>query len=105
MDNGGEEQKLEKKTTWMEREGSIDIRVAAEVEKIWITYDLDKNGVLDFDEVKVYLKKVCPHMPEDQLIHVYNKIDLNKNGTIDKEEMAVFVKALFKKHHFKTYED
>ena len=105
MDNGENNQPLEKKQTWMEREGSIDIRVAAEVEKIWITYDLDQNGVLDFPEVKVYLKKVCPHMPEDQLIHVFNRMDTNKNGTIDKEEMAVFVKELFKKHHFKTYSD
>ena len=63
MDNGGEP--LQKSTTWMEREGSMDIRVASEVEKIWITYDLDLNGVLDFPEVKQYLHKVCPHMPED----------------------------------------
>ena len=35
---------------------SREIKVMAEVEKIWITYDADKNGWLDYGEVKNYLK-------------------------------------------------
>ena len=31
----------------------------AEVEKIWIIYDLDKNGNLEFDELLLYLKDVA----------------------------------------------
>ena len=29
-----------------------DIRIIAEVEKIWIQYDLDNNGELDYTEIK-----------------------------------------------------
>ena len=28
-----------------------EIRILAEVEKIWILFDLDENGVLDFGEI------------------------------------------------------
>ena len=31
------------------------VKVTAEVEKIWLQYDLDDNGDLDFDEIKGYL--------------------------------------------------
>ena len=30
---------------------SRDIRVLSEVEKIWILYDLDESGYLEFDEI------------------------------------------------------
>ena len=35
------------------------VRVLAEVEKIWILYDLDKNGTLDFEEIELYLKEMA----------------------------------------------
>ena len=31
------------------------IKILAEVEKIWILYDLDNNGTLSFNELKVYI--------------------------------------------------
>ena len=34
---------------------SQQVKVLAEVEKIWILYDLDDNDILDFDELKPYL--------------------------------------------------
>ena len=34
---------------------SREIKVLAEVEKIWILYDLDKSETLDFEEVELYL--------------------------------------------------
>ena len=34
---------------------SRDIRILAEVEKIWIIYDIDNNKKLDIDEVTEYL--------------------------------------------------
>ena len=36
---------------------SHQIKVISEVEKIWILYDLDNNGSLDFDEIKLYLQE------------------------------------------------
>jgi len=39
---------------------SKEIRILAEVEKIWIVYDMDANGELDFDEISSYLRnKSC----------------------------------------------
>ena len=47
---------------------SIDNKIQAEVEKIWMNFDLDGNGYLDFDEVSKYLRSRCPHMPDQALI-------------------------------------
>ena len=38
-----------------ETEISRDIKVLAEVEKIWIIHDLDNNGALDYPEIESYL--------------------------------------------------
>ena len=35
------------------------VRILAEVEKIWILYDLDENGTLDYDEIELYLKEMA----------------------------------------------
>ena len=41
---------------------SREIRILAEVEKIWIQYDIDQNGELDFDEISEYLRnRSCSH--------------------------------------------
>ena len=58
---------------------SIDIKIQAEVEKIWINYDLDRNGTLDFKEVCSYLKSRCPHMPDEALYGTFAKIDINND--------------------------
>ena len=34
-----------------ETDTSRDIKIQSEVEKIWINYDLDKNGTLELNEV------------------------------------------------------
>jgi hypothetical protein len=36
---------------------SFQIKLYAEVERIWLLYDIDENGYLDFDEVKLYLSE------------------------------------------------
>ena len=39
------------------------VRILAEVEKIWILYDLDANGSLDYDEIELYFKEMAyPHL-------------------------------------------
>ena len=35
----------------LESKFSRDIRIMVEVEKIWLMYDLDSNGSLDFEEI------------------------------------------------------
>ena len=42
-------------SAFVERTISHQIKVIAEVEKIWILYDLDNSGCLEFDEIKTYL--------------------------------------------------
>ena len=66
--------------TNVETEGSMDIKIHAEVEKIWINYDLNKDGHLDYEEVKVYLKARCKHIPEDKMQDVFTSMDLNNDG-------------------------
>ena len=38
---------------------SQEIKILAEVEKIWIIYDSDKNGNLEYAELLQYLKDVA----------------------------------------------
>ena len=39
------------------------IKILAEIEKIWILYDLDGNESLDFEEIVKYLKnRAYPHL-------------------------------------------
>eukprot|EP00355_Strombidium_rassoulzadegani_P002973 CAMPEP_0168612674 /NCGR_PEP_ID=MMETSP0449_2-20121227/3043_1 /TAXON_ID=1082188 /ORGANISM="Strombidium rassoulzadegani, Strain ras09" /LENGTH=72 /DNA_ID=CAMNT_0008653255 /DNA_START=14 /DNA_END=232 /DNA_ORIENTATION=- len=72
MDKGGSQSE--------ESDISIDIKVQSEVEKIWIMYDLDNNGVLDIEEVTRYLNDRCPHIPKNMMQVTFDKMDLNKNG-------------------------
>ena len=37
----------------------MDIKILAEVEKIWIIYDVDNSGLLDRDEVYEYIKQMA----------------------------------------------
>ena len=66
---------------------SLEIKIQAEVEKIWINYDLDQNGILDLEEVTKYLKERCPHIPNENMQEQFDIMDQNKDGKIDKEEM------------------
>ena len=38
-----------------ESEWARFVRVQAEVEKIWLLYDLDDDGTLDYEEIVLYL--------------------------------------------------
>ena len=72
----------------------MEIKAVAEVEKIWILYDLDNNGELDFIETKAYLKEMAyPYLSitDDRLDEIFRSIDFDGSGTIDKTEMKLFV--------------
>lgn len=73
------------------------VRISAEVERIWLLYDIDDNGTLDYDEIKTYLVETAyPHlkMNEKSLIQVFKGIDKDGSNSIDKEEMGEFILAL-----------
>ena len=66
----------------------------AETEKIWILYDQDDNGALDFEEVESYLKEMAyPHLTltDENLQELFARIDIDGDKTISKDEMNVFI--------------
>ena len=76
---------------------SLEIRILAEVEKIWIIFDLDCSGRLDRDEVKDYIKFMSEQvldLDEKQIDELYSLIDTDNDGSIDKEEMMIFLRAI-----------
>ena len=77
----------------------MEIKAIAEVEKIWILYDLNESGELDFDETKDYLTErayAYKKLSDDQLHAIFVSIDYDHSGTIDKTKMKLFVKRLMK---------
>ena len=70
----------------MESKKSIEIKIICEVEKIWIIYDIDNNGELDFKEVADYLnEKTFPKgLTTEQLNHIFKIIDTDGSGSINK---------------------
>ena len=78
-------------------EDTCNKKVWKEVDKIWALYDLDKNGTLDYDEMKEYIQKTAfkwMNLSDRQVKEIYQNIDRDLNGTVDKEEMAQFLKIL-----------
>ena len=76
---------------------SRDIKVLAEVEKIWIIHDLDNNGALDFNEIEKYLTTMSDpklNAPYEEIKKIFDSIDTDKSGSIDKKEMNVFITNL-----------
>ena len=77
-----------------ESEVSRVIRVLAEVEKIWITYDLDGNDSLEMDEITHYMEGIQGNnnqLSKLQIEQIFKEIDTNHDGNISKEEMFKFV--------------
>ena len=61
-----------------------------EVEKIWIIYDLDNNGTLDYSELIWYLNEVAVgglQLSSDELKIVFEKADKDFSKTVSKQEM------------------
>ena len=81
----------------MESKASLEIKIISEVEKIWIIYDVDNNGTLDFDEIRDYLDQMAfpsLSMSMEQLYKIFQMIDSDGSGCIDKQEMILFIKRL-----------
>ena len=73
-----------------ETEISREIKACSEVEKIWIIFDVDKSGKLEYDEVNQYLQIMAYpslKLSEEQTKAIFDEIDRDKSGSIDKKEM------------------
>lgn len=76
----------------IDKESKEAAQIAAIVDKIWLTYDKDKNGELDREESKVFLQTVLSSAPgyetqEGDFDTVFDSIDANGDGLLDKAEM------------------
>ena len=71
---------------------SQDIKIAAEVEKIWILYDIDESSKLEYEEIKEYIQKMAypkVELSDAQVKKTFRMIDTDGDGQIDKEEMKI----------------
>ena len=76
---------------------SKDIKILSEVEKVWIIYDRDENGTLEWPEISLYLNELAfpdLQMEPEEVKLVFESLDTNGNGNIDKKEMYEFLKIL-----------
>ena len=76
---------------------SLDIKAAAEVEKIWILYNLNGDETMDFMEVMDYLidnSKPRLTVNNQQIQDIYNRIDKDRSGLITKPELEQFIRTL-----------
>ena len=83
----------------MESQTSREIRMIAEIEKIWILYDQDNSGYLEIEEVKEYMSQVAKsHMKisDQELTAIFKAIDINGNNMISRDEMMDFMRQVMK---------
>ncbi len=67
---------------------------------MWIKYDIDNNGTLEYDELKKFvvdtLKKIkgedykCPS--EEEMTKTFKSYDLDGNGHVSRDEMRKYIK-------------
>ena len=66
------------------------IKIICEVEKLWINYDQDLNGTLEFDEIYKYLEEEVSQfisVTRAEVREMFDSIDTDMNKRITKEEM------------------
>lgn len=74
--------------------------VALAVNLIWLKYDEDKSGDLDYDEALGFIKEVMNTMNPDLIIQeeifreFFNKHDVDGGGSLDKDEMTEMIMTL-----------
>ena len=61
------------------------VKIHTEVELVWLEYDVDDSGYLDFSEVSKYLKeKAYPLLISDKDKRaIFNLIDKDGSGSVD----------------------
>ena len=80
-----------------------EIMILAEVEKIWILYDVCGNGTLLIKELQDYLNEVAfsqMSLSEEETNKIFEEIDKDGDGTITKDEMFLFLMSLITSGNF-----
>ena len=65
-----------------------------EEEHIWRMYDVNMDGVIDFQEFLIAVNIMSNGTPEENLEQIFRFFDVNRNGFIDKLEMEAVVEDL-----------
>ena len=95
--NGPQFDYLDNKNIKHESLLSKEIKVYAEVEKIWILFDSDNNGTIDKEEIQEYLQQMAYpkiEVKQEQVNEIFQLIDVDRDGKVDKDEMVCFLKVL-----------
>ena len=85
---------LSKQSFFLESKKSQYIKLASEVEKIWILYDIDQNGNLDYEELIQYFNDVavpCLSFSPAQMYDIFKDLDQDEDQSISKDEMVLFL--------------
>ena len=61
---------------------------------IWRMYDVNIDGVIDFQEFLIAVNIMSNGTPEENLEQIFRFFDVNRNGFIDKLEMEAVVEDL-----------
>lgn len=75
----------------------------AKLDEMWVTHDVDSNGLLDKAEAIKFIAEIKENVAddrsgnysEDKFETVFTKFDENKDGYLEKAEMAVLIKKVF----------
>jgi hypothetical protein len=65
---------------------AFEISLLCECERIWITYDENEDGELDFDEVYNYIETSVPYLglTKDEVWDLFDEMDDDGNGILDR---------------------
>ena len=64
------------------------------INQIWLKYDTDNSGELDYKQTKKYVKQAIGNISDEIFIHVFNMFDNDNSGSIDKHEMIDFMNMI-----------
>ena len=76
---------------------SFDIKLACELERIWIMLDLNQDSRLGFEQVLDCIQKMgltFVKLSPDNIKEAFEAFDCDKNEVMDQREMGEFVTVL-----------
>jgi Ca2+-binding EF-hand superfamily protein len=79
---------------------TVSAELIAQANKCFDNYDLNKNGTIEYDELKLLMTDVAKEMgipvPSDEdVMKVMDDTDINKDRKISKEEFVTLFKIIF----------
>ena len=89
---------------------SFDIKLACELERIWIMLNLDEKSALSFQQVVECISKMdlkFTRLSNKQIKDIFDTFDVDGNNQMDKIEMNEFLKVTLQKEFavLKQFED